>query len=315
MKLELRRSDAPSGESIGSRIPEKAEIRKMMDLAPDLKWRAFISFAKDCGWRIGDIRKLTWGDLNEIEKNYRYFLKITGKRKVVGVGFVGPETVELLRLYRSQREERGEKIKDNSLLFPSRLGGQIRAECISNMISKLADMAGAQNVTAHSLRKYFRANLEPHVPETWIKTMMGKKLAGSTGPYTEKRPRKLLEGDRDRKGCKQGYDALRLEEQVDERQRRIQAIIDNARVLGTPEEKIAKALTFIKREKAKIGRLPPPEKVIEWLKQAETVTDTNGNGPVDCQRIVAENACMQIYLNDGWHVAAVLRSGKIVIER
>lgn len=300
MSLELRRSDAPSGESIGSRILEKAEVRKMIDAAPNLKWRTFISFAKDCGWRIGDIRTLTWGDLNKIEKDYRYFLKITGKRKIAGIGFIGPETVKLLELYRKQREERGGQIRDSSLLFPSRLGGQLTVEAISGMVSKLADMVGANNVTAHSLRKYFRANMEgAGVPDTWIKTMIGKKGGGSTGPYTVRRPKKLLEGGRDKHGYKHGYSALRLEEQaIDERQRRIESILDTARLLGKSDEEIAKIREMISREKAKLGMLPPPEKVAEWLKEAEKRTETNG-GSLDCQRKVSEQEPPQLLVKAG----------------
>jgi len=206
VRLDLRRTDAPSGESIGSRIPEKSEVRRMMDLAPDLKWRALISFLKDCGWRIGDVRKLTWGDLKKPEENWWYCVKVTEKEKVRGVGIIGPETTELLTLYKKQREERGEKVQGDSLLFPSRFGGVLRVEPISLQISRLAKTANAENVTAHSLRKFFRANLELHVPNTWIKTMMRKKIAGSTGAYTENRPEKLLEA------YKKAYDALRLEE-------------------------------------------------------------------------------------------------------
>ena len=68
----------------------------------------------------------------------------------------------------------------------------------------------------------------------------------------------------------------------------------------TPEQKeLMQRHSITMREKAK----KPPVK---------RKTETNGAG-VDCQKIVGEQE-LEAYLNDGWHVAAVLPSGKIVIE-
>lgn len=74
-------------------------------------------------------------------------------------------------------------------------------------------------------------------------------------------------------------------------------------------EEIMEGMTPEQRELMQRHRITMREKA---KKQAET--ETNGNGPADCQKIVAESE-LETYLNDGWHVAAVLPSGKIVIER
>jgi len=307
MPLKLRRSDAPSGESIGSRISEKFEIRKMMDLAPDLKWRALISFLKDCGWRIGDVIKLTWNDLNKIESDFWYFQKLTEKRKVMGIGFIGPETVELLNLYRKQREARREKIEGNSPIFPSRArryaNDFLTANATSDRISKLAKTAGAKNVTAHSLRKFFRASLEPHVNPTWIKTMMGKKIMGSTDAYTEKRPEKILEA------YKSAYDALKLEEgskltpKEEKNVKEMAKMMEAIKTKGKYEE-WAPNLTEEEKEKWKA--------IITKMFDFQKV-DKDDSNEEDCQRIIKEDE-LDEYLSKRWKVQAILPSGRIVID-
>lgn len=80
-KLEgLKRTDAPTGENIGKRMPEKSEIISAMSVAKCLRDRALISFAKDCGWRIGDIARLNWGELEDLGNGFWHFKKITQKR-------------------------------------------------------------------------------------------------------------------------------------------------------------------------------------------------------------------------------------------
>lgn len=333
-RLDLRRGDAPSGESIGKRQPEKSEIRDLMDTAKSVRDRALLSFAKDCGWRLGDISSLTWGDIKDLGEGFWNFKKLTQKRKILGQGFVGPETTKLMLLYRKLRERGTLKIRngkghggippeiisDSSPLFVvyGRRAGRnfkpMRAKRMSFVISNAADDATLEEISAHSLRKYFQAQLEDpklHIRSTWVKQMMGKKISGSEFPYVEKRMVKLFQA------YKSAYSNLVLiEEVLDESERRIQAILDAADLADLPKEKIAEIRHIVTRQRGKVT----PEEVIEMVREVKlegyvtkpTKKKEDCNG--DCQIVIAEDQ-LDKYLVKGWRYIAQLPSGRLVIER
>jgi integrase len=317
LKLDgLRRADAPSGESIGKRIPEKSEIKMAMDVAKTLRDRALMSFAKDCGWRLSDIAALTWGQIREIEEGYWFFQKITKKRKVKAQTFVGPETTKLMALYRKQcergtmRGERGippENITDDSPLFVV-YGGKagkdfrpMRAEQMVKVIGKAFRNAGFNDLSGHSLRKYFQSSLENpklHIHKTWIKQMLGKKITASDKPYVENRPKKLFEA------YKGAYNNLRLEEaisilELQERQTLSEKLNQKNYdgIPWTPEErKRAKQLGLVLRETAR--------------RRTET------NGGTDCTEYkeIAEGDLLS-HLQQGWRIVHANSNGKVIVQR
>jgi len=314
MALELRRTDAPSGEPIGKEPASRKQIKRMIDIAEPFKFRCLISFLKDCGWRLGDVLNLTWGDMNDMGEGFWNFKKVTEKRRVVGNGFVGPETTELMQLYRKKREESGETITPESPLFESETGDFFQGiSWVSYKVSKIAEMVGAKNVSAHSLRKYFQRTLENpelHVHKTWIKQFMGKKIIGSDRPYVEDRTEKLLEA------YKMAYDNLRLEARpLDEKERRIRAIIDHARLMGTSEDKIQQVVKMLATRK----RTLDPDTIIEMLKQGNnTQEDPNDcpNGEHCSERFEEiDESDLLTYLQDGWQIVHKLDNGNVIIRR
>lgn len=312
LPLELRRSDAPSGEAVGKRIPSKAEVRAMLDAAPTLTHRCLIAFLKDSGWRLSDALETSWGDIEEMTEDYWHIKRVTKKRRVVALGFIGPETTRLLKAYKRYRQEKiRENITSKSPLFKSergdRLGYYKALNSVSRVLRKTAERAGVKDVSAHSLRKFHRANLEPYLPSEWIKTMQGKKHSGSTGPYTERRPEKLLEGY-----MKAYPKALSLEPQPAE--------VDIDKVL-TIAELIAKAQREHPEKYEEIKRLlgsvsvggPSWKERVEMAKKLLEIEEPANCSNDNCQRIVTEEELAD-YLSHGWHVEAVLPSGKIVID-
>lgn len=314
VKLDLRRADAPSGESIGKNPAEKAQIKKMIDVADPFKFRCLVSFLKDIGWRLSDVLTLKWGDINDMDDGYWNFKKITKKKKVKANGFVGPETTELMKLYRNKRERAGEVITDNSPLFLSEKdGGHYKSlTFVSWKISNIAELAGARNVSAHSLRKYFQHTLEApelHIQKTWIKQMIGKKLNPGDAPYVEHRTEKLFQA------YKRAYEQLSLIEVVKSEDAEINNLINLAIARGMPPEK-ATRLREVWRSKKMIPRECAKD-LHEKLKSLdEGKTEPNGgcaNGH-NCQKIVSEDE-LPTCLANGWRVSAVLPSGRVVVEK
>ena len=323
-KLEgLKRTDAPTGENIGKRIPEKSEIISAMSVAKCLRDRALISFAKDCGWRIGDIARLNWGDIEDLGNGFWHFKKITQKRKVRAFGFIGPETTKLMKLYRSQRERgtlkgnRGilpETIRNDSPLFVAQSKGfkPLVVTQMIRIISKAFKDADLTDLSGHSLRKYFETALEDpklHIRTNWIKRFTGKKISASMEPYVEKRVKKLFEA------YKNAYVNLSLEEKtINERQRRIRGIEDNLRLLGKSEDEI-KTITMHLRKAPSIEEAIKRLKHIKMLKRkSEDQNDcTNGHCGETFEEI-SESELLS-HLQNGWKIEYKTSNGTVIVKR
>lgn len=192
--LSMKRGDRPSGDALGSRIPEKAEIVKLVNTAKSRRHRAVILFLKDSGLRLSDVVKLQWKDLQDFGDGFYGFKLITQKNKVKGSPFIGPEASQALE----QLPRRKPRI------FP------IDATYLSAAVSDLIKEAGLdQGLTAHGLRKYFNTELEAaRVPKEYRYAMMGKRVS----VYDENRQQRLFQV------YKKNYDSLRIFGVVDQQE-------------------------------------------------------------------------------------------------
>jgi len=334
----LKRSDAPTGENIGKRIPEKSEVKTAMNVAKCLRDRALICFAKDCGWRLGDIARLTWGDFKDLGDGFWHFKKITQKRKVKAFGFIGSETTGLLTLYRSQRErgtlrgKRGippESITPDSPLFVRQDKGSkpLLAKRMVHIISKVFSDAGFNDLSGHSLRKFFETALEDpklHIRTNWIKRFTGKKISASMEPYVEQRVKKLLEA------YKSAYSNLSLEEKpIDEDQRRKQALIDNVKMLvasgAYSPEKGKRIISLIPRSTKTLSYLSTDaiiKKIAESESEKKSDDNNDNNDNNDCTnghcpstfKEIAESELLN-YLQNGWKIEYKTENGKLIIRK
>jgi len=313
MRLELRRTDAPSGEGIGKDPADKEQIKRMIDVA-SLKFSCLISFLKDSGWRLSDVLGLKHGDINDMGDGFWNIKKVTKKERVASNTFVGPETTELMGLYLHKREESGESITPEAPLFPSDKGGFYQTlPSVSLRISHIAKMAQAKNISAHSLRKFFQNTLENpslHIHKTWIKQFMGKKLNPGDRPYVEQKTEKLFAA------YKSAYNELRVHEvptRADDI--RIKAAVDALEVTGLPIEKI-EAIKRIIRAKRDITI----EEVKRIIKQEKNEAQTQPNGGCangsNCPAFKEiSEAELLSHLQDGWQIAHTLQNGKLIIRK
>ena len=187
--LNMKRGDRPSGDSMGSRIPEKYEIVKLINAARSRPKRAAILLLKDSGLRQSDAVKLKWSEITDYGDGFWGWKIITQKRKIQALPFVGPEATQALE----QLERKSDRI------FP------ITPKNLSNQLSFLIGEVGLKGLAPHGLRKFFNVELEAaRVPKEWRYIMMGKK----TGAYDENRHQKLF------KAYRKSYSRLRVYGQV-----------------------------------------------------------------------------------------------------
>jgi site-specific recombinase XerD len=197
LPLVTRKGDYPSGESLGHRPFLKSELKQLTEMKLSLRTKSLIFFLKDSGLRIGDVARLTYGDLKKGLESQDKIIPIkiqTQKAKTIAKTFIGEETTELLRKYialrrKGTRRMPAENVTDSSPLFrqtknmnfPSRSG-------MSSLIGHMIIKAGldSNELSAHSFRKYFQTQLEASgVPFNWVQLMMGHKLIGVEGSYSK----------------------------------------------------------------------------------------------------------------------------------
>jgi len=301
-RLELLRTDYPSGESIGKEPADRSQIKLMMDVADPLQYRAMIAFLKDCGWRMGDVLKLKRGDVTDVGNGYWNFKKLTKKEKVVANAFVGPEATELMTLYLQKRERAGEKIMEESPLFLSEKGGFHKSvPWVSEKISQIAKAAGAKNVSAHSLRKYFQNTLENpelHIQKTWIKQFMGKKLNPADAPYVEHRMEKLFEA------YKKAYDYLRAFQPTS-----LEELAKRQEVVEALTNKLMRGEPFDEEDKESIKRYH----IV--LKQKEIPKKLTNGGDCGAEFEQIPEQSLLAYLRQGWRIECRLGNGEVIVKR
>lgn len=183
--LSMGRGDRPNGESSGSNIPTREDVRRMLNVAKSRQYRAALLLAKDTGLRISDLLKLTW-NYRDMGEGYWCWDKVTTQKEgVVATVFIGPETTEFLKTL--PRE--GERI------LP------IAYQTLANALCGIIKEAGLAGISPHGLRKFYSVGLEAgRVPDSWRGRMMGKKI----GPYDEVRVERLFAA------YKSAYDNLRV---------------------------------------------------------------------------------------------------------
>lgn len=322
-RVELK---APTPEYYSERVPPVSfdELKELDSLA-DVQQRFFLRFLKDTGISRSDAVTLNYGDVKkefEVNKQIIHVEMLRGKEKVEYDTFFGPNTAEALKSYLKLRETRGEEITDESPLFSSETVPyhRLSPQGLSAVFKRLSSKAGTK-VTPHKLRKFFEtylalAKVHPVILKYWMGHKVGRGKKDVEMRYI------IPPLDEQRKLYNDSYKKIDLKPPtVIEKEEVVKTVIEALpdELLRPTAQKIGISVSELRRilrsKKLKPSDITP--ETLAELKKAYGKEKANDNpncaNGQNCQRIVAEEELPPL-LAKGWHVAAVLPSGKVVVS-
>lgn len=166
-------------------VPKPQQLRKMYQVAPDLRSKLIMSLGLNLAWRIGDFLRITKDMLPDLDQDTPIsFDLITEKENVLAKSFISSETVDLIKEYLVTIEH-----SKNPYLFPSNGKAQLSKDTVNRTLRDLAQKANVtipknKRLRFHSFRKRFLstcANLQIDV--NTAKVLCGKTVEKSMLTY------------------------------------------------------------------------------------------------------------------------------------
>jgi len=318
--LRMRRGDYPQGESLGSRVATKEDIKRIYE-ETSIRIRALILFLKDTGLRVSDVIRLTYGDLAEGLDSGEEFISIsliTKKNKIVAKTFVGPEAIEALKEYFSERREGSRRIPPEELEAKSPLfrirSPEVKAISRSGMSSTITFYAQKLGInsafSAHSFRKYFQTQLEASgINSNWIDQMIGHRLINSRDSYSRPTCEQLKEV------YMKAYPQLRvfkgknvesristLETQLEERDKLIESLVANGSNKNKEIEQLQTQIESFDRRLAALSRIRSNSDVVaEAIMQdprfQELIFEKLSEGPIEVREDIKEGGKTKVRIH------------------
>jgi len=272
------------------------EIKTLLNFA-DIRERALILLLKDSGMSREDVVRLKYSHIRrelEAGKEIIHIRAVRQKEKVPYDTFIGRNAIEALKAYLEYRRNKGETIDDETPLIASKGGRPISPEAISTIFQRLSRKSGIKT-SAHRFRKTFESYLGLSAPSLLVKYWMGHSLGVETSYF-------IPPLEKQREKYRKAYFQIDVfKEEVSEVERRKQQMLDMAKLMGWDDEKLK---AFEKFLETCITPKQLETAINEFLKTYRKE---------DCQQIVNEDE-LEEYLQKGWHIEAVLPSGRIVVS-
>jgi integrase len=284
------------------------DLKRMFDVA-DLDEKYVLVAGKSFGLRADDFLRLTRGHFEPyIERPVPISIGWieTGNEKVPAYPFIDTDAKPVIKNMLDKMTREGHtNSEDRILMFKER---QLSAT-LKRLAKKAGLKFGNKQVRFHCLRKFLIDNISRVMSESKWKQIVGKKI--SERAYVS------LEGLRDeykRAMSKTTFTKTLSENEIELRAAQRALEIQLSMAAGIPQhikERMLKKIRSVK--KLRVFENVQNE-IIERIKQLEAQRQNN-NCPdgENCQRIVSE-AELGGLLTQGWRVAAVLPSGKIVVS-
>jgi len=296
--------------------PVTIEDLRVVDMASDERRRFFIRFLKDSGMSREDAVEVTYGDIKSQFERGEQFIRINAKRRKEGINyetFIGPNTVDALKVYLRIRKNSGEKISDKTYLIATKRGKKMSPTTLTIDLMRLGKKVGVE-LSPHRLRKFFETYLSlAKIHPTTLKYWMGHKLSGDI------EARYIIPPSPEQKNLyMEAYPKIDIVgEQLSEEERRIQATFDNLRLSGFSEEEI-------ERYKAQRGKTwhTAKELILAIRQRARRPIPSDNANNADCAdgkncptfKEIDECELMS-YLRAGWKITHNLKNGRIIVQR
>jgi integrase len=305
-KLEYRRQES-------KRLSEKMrktedylfsveDLKRMADVA-NLSEKYVLVAGKSFGLRAGDFLRLKRGDLEAyIDRPVPISIgKIdTGKEKVPAYPFIDSDAQPIIKLMLEQMD-RKERAKPTDRVLTYKWEKEL-SQTLKRLAKRAGLKVGNKQVRFHCLRKFLIDNISSLMSESKWKQIVGKKI--SEDAYVS--PDSLRE-DYERAMTKTTFTKSVQKADVELLAKK-EALIMLAKLQGMNEAELKK---IFRSRKARTTE--EQIKLLETLTEKNTATNGGCANGKHCQKIVSE-AELGGMLAEGWRVAAVLPSGKIVVS-
>jgi integrase len=286
------------------------DLKRMADVA-NLSEKYVLIAGKSFGLRAGDFLRLTRGDL-EAYINRPVPISIgkigTGKEKVPAYPFIDSDAQPVIKLMIEQMNRKG-SVKPTDRVLTYKWEKEL-SQTLKRLTERAGLNVGNKRVRFHCLRKFLIDNISSLMSESKWKQIVGKKI--TEGAYVS--PDSLRE-DYERAMSKTTFTKVVSENEVELRaaQRMLEMTLNlSPNIPDHIKQTLRKKIRAVKKMK---DLKPVENEVTEQAKTSQQPNTETDSGCVDgahCQRIVNE-AELSALLPQGWRVAAVLPSGKIVV--
>jgi integrase len=288
----------------------REDLKRMVDVA-DLTEKYIVVAGKSFGLRSGDFLQLTRGDVEPyIDRPVPISIgKIgTGKEKVPAYPFIDSDAQPIIKLMLGQMDRKG-RTKPTHRILTYKWEKEL-SQTLKRLARKAGINYGNKRVRFHCLRKFLTDRLSDVMSESKWKQIVGKKIDEKAYVSINQ-----LREDYMRAMSETVFTKVVSEDETELRmmEKMLQAfgLGDKYRIRRKDAERVKKApLSIIEQKKI-------ADQILKERGEQENNKETATNGGCTngqhCQRIVSE-AELGGMLAQGWRVAAVLPSGKIVVS-
>ena len=285
------------------------DIREKILPTADIFQTFEVLFLKDSGISQGDALRLNVGDIEDLGNGFGYIKMFRAKEGVDYESFIGPNAMDAMRKVLDFRKRRGEDINPKSPLFVKKYKPYKRtsADLIQGTLRRLQALSGVE-LSTHRLRKTFETFLAiGKVHPIILKYWMGHKVKRGK---TDIEAKYIIPPKVDQlKAYMEAYQHIDIEApKLSEDERRIRALVDNARMLGVPDDQIDALL----KERGKTWT--KPSELAMRMRAYTGRTETNGG--IDCSEYkeISEEDLLT-HLQNGWRIVHANSNGKVIVSK
>jgi len=304
----------------------KDQLSRILNATGSYKAKAFITFAKDSGLRLGDITRLpikkVRAAIEDPAIEYYTFEWKTRKTGRVSNPVIGPETLAALRTWMDYRinvlklsaedgdplfcteRSRGAFTRRGVDIKETVKGDYMDDSSMGVTFSRLVRKARLERdidgklPSIHSCRKYHKTNLEfGGCPTSWVNKMQGRKGSGTGGAYTKPDSRQLIAI------YSKAYSALGIYERVVSRdEMHIQNIEGDLWKMGIRGDRLESIMSEVRAAPTREGKYA----ILAKVKSPEPEYEYES---ADSKEELIE------MMNEGWEHHKDTENGTVIIKR